>query len=404
MVLAVVLLVSVVSSAATSSETAVPPGPLAPAPSPRGSGDASPVEEPRVEEPRGSAGDELGGPVDACGCRRTQGEGWSSTAASCVDGARTSAAEATACGPPPTRPPTAEQACARLLSDKDLDCGACLARLPPLQQSCEGWSAADDRAAERAALFPDGRARSLYNSTDWLWEEEMPIRRVELSLSDENWAFLLARPDREQYVTGAVRLVEGRQELGTWDGVGIRFKGSIGSLRQCVGRDGEDITESSAFGVCNKLSMKVKFNYVDRTQRFFGLKTILLHGAMSDNSVMRERLAYSIFREVGVPTARQTHIDVRVATPSGDRDGAMGLHLLTENLDGRFTESYFAGGDGNLFKEIWPVTDNREAVYTPHLKTNEEQADASRMVEFGSALAAATNDWELVRSHDLSHV
>ena len=43
--------------------------------------------------------------------------------------------------------------------------------------------------------------------------------------------------------------------------------------------------------------------------------------------------------------------------PKGD--ALLGLHLLTESIDGRFTATYFRGGDGNLFKESLPgVVDN----------------------------------------------
>ena len=114
--------------------------------------------------------------ADACGCG--EGEGWSSSANACTDGGHTSTVEATSCSRS-RPPPTAEQACDRLLSE-GLDCNACLADLqwgeldltpweniPSLSACQPAWGAADDRAAERAALFPRG-VRSLYNETDWL--------------------------------------------------------------------------------------------------------------------------------------------------------------------------------------------------------------------------------------------
>jgi hypothetical protein len=105
-----------------------------------------------------------------------------------------------------------------------------------------------------------------------------------------------------------------------------------------------------------------------------GLKKVMLHASMGDDSQMRERLAYSVFREMGppsygrcrhldalrsilygqlrmkltegclnkrpahglgLPTVRQVPVDVRAATPGRVSDGALGLHLLTENPDGR---------------------------------------------------------------------
>ena len=174
--------------------------------------------------------------ADACGCG--QGQGWSSSSTSCADGGHTSYSEATACSrsAPARPPPRAEEACDRLLSDKGLDCGACLSTLPASLigqgtsgPACPGWSAADDRAAERSALFPDG-VRSLYNSTDWLWDEVAPVRRIDLDMSDSNWNALIMDPAAEEYQEGTVRLVEGAATLGVWRRVGIRFKGSVGSL------------------------------------------------------------------------------------------------------------------------------------------------------------------------------
>ena len=175
-------------------------------------------------------------PADACGCG--QGQGWSSSSTSCADGGHTSYSEATACSrsAPARPPPRPEEACDRLLSDKGLNCGSCLSALPASLTgqgtsgpACPGWSAADDRAAERSALFPHG-VRSLYNSTDWLWDEAAPVRRIELDMSDSNWNALYLDPAAEEYQEGTVRLIEGAATLGVWRRVGIRFKGSIGSL------------------------------------------------------------------------------------------------------------------------------------------------------------------------------
>lgn len=70
-----------------------------------------------------------------------------------------------------------------------------------------------------------------------------------------------------------------------WDGVGIRFKGFYGSLRQCL--------QSYPGSVqCSKLSYKLKFDHVDENQRFFGLKRLQLHASITDPTMVRERLTY----------------------------------------------------------------------------------------------------------------
>ena len=69
---------------------------------------------------------------------------------------------------------------------------------------------------------------------------------------------------------------------------------------------------------CHKLSLKLKFNYQDKDQRFFGLKKVMLHASLSDTTMMRERLAYSLWREMGVPAPRSVHIgaQLRISDPA----------------------------------------------------------------------------------------
>ena len=46
--------------------------------------------------------------------------------------------------------------------------------------------------------------------------------------------------------------------------------------------------------------MKLSFNKYDDDQRFYGMKKMNLHAMMNDNSLMRECLAYTLYRTMGV--------------------------------------------------------------------------------------------------------
>ena len=218
----------------------------------------------------------VAGVADACGC--ADDDGWSSSVGACVAGARTSVAEAMRCDTRP--PPDAPDSCARL-AEYGLDCGACLSTLPEEPTTCTPRAAAEDQAAEFAALWGDRMPSNLYNQTQFLWDEDAGIRTIEIEMDTASWRVLVENPSAEEYVGGRVRL----GELGSWDNVGIRFKGYYGSLRMC-NRGG---VGGSAFGSCNKLSLKLKFNYVDKSQRFFGLKKVMLHASLTDTTLMRER-------------------------------------------------------------------------------------------------------------------
>ena len=149
---------------------------------------------------------------------------------------------------------------------------------------------------------------------------------------------------------------------------------------------------------CRKLSYKVKFDLFDKKQRFRGLKRILFHASLYDPTQgMREKLTYSMFREMGVPAPRQAWGDVRLVIKSQEfsTEYILGLHLITESIDSDFTKASFPGGEGNLYKEAWPGMDSR-ASYVAALRTNKKKAAVARMLEFSEKLNNATDDFELV--------
>ena len=161
--------------------------------------------------------------------------------------------------------------------------------------------------------------------------------------------------------------------------IGVRYKGSVGSLRLCFDQQGNR--------TCPKLSMKLDFDQYVGGQRFLGLEHLNLHAMMRDPSLMKDRLAYGLFRAAGVPAPRANHARLSV---NGDD---LGLFAQVEAIDGEFVEDHFRpidGGEGNLYKEVWPVHTTPEP-YRAALETNASPtADVSRMIRFAQAITAAT--------------
>jgi spore coat protein CotH len=239
-----------------------------------------------------------------------------------------------------------------LLAEDGLDCGACVD--PSFIEehisddtACEWNGMADDLEAERNALKPG----KLWDETSFLFEDDAKVWPIEFVLTKARWHSLLDDPVAEEYVEGAIKI----DGLGEWWGVGIRFKGYVGSLRICL----IDYPANLGAIECAKLSYKIRFNYKDPEQRFFGLKKLQFHAGLQDTTFMRERLSYSLYREMGVPAPRQALSTLRVRFEGDDcatEAGFLGLHLLTEVIDGRFTKAYFDNGggddgDGQLYKE-----------------------------------------------------
>jgi len=128
--------------------------------------------------------------------------------------------------------------------------------------------------------------------------------------------------------------------------------------------------------------MKIKVNWLSGDETFYGLKKLQFHSQNLDDSKMHERLGYWMFRNFGVTAPRSNHALLYI---NGEFNG---LFANTENIDGPFTNKHFEDGDGNLYKEVWPINNagevNSESYFKKGLKTNEEIANVSKILKFGS--------------------
>lgn len=196
------------------------------------------------------------------------------------------------------------------------------------------------------------------------------VPSFDLSLPAEAWEELKLNAQDEQYVPAELSF-----EGATVGTVGLRFKGYYGSLYTCFDESGAQ--------TCPRLSMKVKFDEYNEDQRFYGLKRLNFNAYRYDDSRLKERLTYDLYRAMGVIAPRATWAVLRVNGES------LGLFGMVEQLDGRFTDSHFPQApDGNLYKELWPTEANAESAVAA-LTTNEETADVSAFVAFATALSAA---------------
>lgn len=199
---------------------------------------------------------------------------------------------------------------------------------------------------------------------------ETEVQRYALRLDPVLWQQLQDEALEQVYVEAELDV--GAQHLSR---VGLRFKGNLGTLASCFASDGTRL--------CAKLSMKLKFNEYLPEQRLSGLKRLNFNSMVRDPSQLRERVAYRVFREMGLPTPRAVH--ARLSVNGEDQ----GLFTLVEDVDGRFTDDRFAGGgDGNLYKEQWPTTADA-AVLDQRLEAGPDIVDHVALLRFQADLAAA---------------
>ena len=221
--------------------------------------------------------------------------------------------------------------------------------------------------------------------SDYLFDQD-ELYTYELIIPQENLEFLNNDPAAEEYVSGTL-VFQG----DTLSSVGIRYKGSVGAFVGCL--SGLDWSNPSGRKTCTKLSMKIKINWEGREDKFYGLNKLQFHAMNLDNSQMRERLGYHLFRSMGVPAPRAVHARLII---NGQYNG---LFALVEQIDGRFAKENWDDDDGNVYKEAWPLTNEGVPHSTDHyrsrLKTNEEAGEVELMKSFGGELEAAITTEEI---------
>ncbi len=236
------------------------------------------------------------------------------------------------------------------------------------------------------------------DEANWLFDQNV-VRTYDILISEENLAYLDNDPSKEEYVEGSI-VIDGK----THDPVGIRYKGGNGSWVLCLEGFEEDLDETQFGGVkeCYKLPLKIKFNWNDPEGRFLGVRKLQFHAMLMDYSILRERLGYSIYRDMGVVAPRSAHARLLI---NGEYHG---LFLLVEQIDGRYTRSRFKeGGEGNLYKEAWPQWDDSEK-YMLGLRTNEdENPSVDRMLALTAELKQASQNGTehevIARWFDINH-
>ena len=232
-------------------------------------------------------------------------------------------------------------------------------------------------------IIPDGSEQYLNLDSDYIFDQDQ-LHTFEIKLPELALAKIDNDPSAEEYVEGSL-IFQG----DTISPVGIRYKGSIGAYVGCL--SGADWANPSGFKTCTKLSMKIKINWEEREEKFYGLKKIQLHAMNNDDSQMRDRLAYSLFRQMGVPAPRAVHAKVMI------NGMYSGVYALIEQIDGRFARYNFDDGKGNMYKEIWPLTMSGQPrslqTYLNHLETNTDENPSANMIRsFAQDIAAADDN------------
>ncbi|MEC7926782.1 MAG: CotH kinase family protein, partial [Candidatus Neomarinimicrobiota bacterium] len=206
-------------------------------------------------------------------------------------------------------------------------------------------------------LFSQDESWKLYDDT-WVDEIQITIDSGRLEWIYENVYSDSIHPITVRYVS------EWFNE--TIDSVGFRLRGNTSR-------------------VSAKKSFKLDINYFEQGRSFYGVEKLNLNGEHNDPSIIRSKLCWDLYHDLGMVTPRSTHVAVYI------NDEFYGLYISVEHIDDEFLEKNFSNDSGNLWKCIWPADltyrgDDPED-YHPYydnerpysLKTNKDSYDFSQL-------------------------
>ena len=109
------------------------------------------------------------------------------------------------------------------------------------------------------------------------------------------------------------------------DSVGIKLKGSTSIYAE-------------------QKPLALDFNEYVKGQKYQGLTKLNLRNNFKDTTLMRERLAYEIYRRAGLPSPRTAYAEVYV------NDTFRGIYTVSETVDKIFLRDHYPNGKGSLYK------------------------------------------------------
>jgi spore coat protein H len=119
--------------------------------------------------------------------------------------------------------------------------------------------------------------------------------------------------------------------------VGLRYKGNNSFVKPTTARP----------FIAN---LKVKTDFFGGKEDWGGVETLNFHAGARDPSLMREAIAYAVFRAAGVPASRTAYAEISFNVPGLYDNVPGGTFTLVENVNKQFLKRVLPPGNGLLMK------------------------------------------------------
>ncbi len=149
---------------------------------------------------------------------------------------------------------------------------------------------------------------------------------------------------------------------------------------------GVKLKSNSSYSIpTDKKPMKLYFNAYRKGKTFDGLLKLNLSNEFPDPSMLRNSVAYKIFRDAGVMAPRTAFARVYI------NNKYQGLFVMIEQIDKAFISHHFKRTGGELIKGIagflyWFPGDTLSFRSNYDIKSNNNQASWTRLIEFAEKI------------------
>ena len=224
----------------------------------------------------------------------------------------------------------------------------------------------------------------LFGDESWKVYDDSEMAIIEITVDPEDLIWIYENIESDSFHLATIHFQNGYIDE-IIDSVGFRLRGNTSRNAQ-------------------KKSFKLDFNHFISGRDFYDVEKINLNGEHNDPSIVRSKLCWDFYQEIGVPSTRASHTKVFI---NGEY---YGLYISIEHIDDTFLKRNYENDSGNLWKCIWPADltyrgDNPEDYYPYYddtrpyeLKTNEEEYDYSKLARLIRIIDQAPDSLEMVLS------
>ncbi|MCB0748033.1 MAG: CotH kinase family protein, partial [Ignavibacteriae bacterium] len=167
------------------------------------------------------------------------------------------------------------------------------------------------------------------NDESWKIYDDSEVAEIRITMNPDDLQYLYDNPEKENdsMMVSSINFKNALIEE-TIDSVGIRIRGNT--------------SRESA-----KKSFKLSFNTFIKGRKFYSLEKLNLNGEHNDPSIIRSKLCWDFFNDIGIASSRASHAAVYI---NGDY---YGLYISVEHIDENFIKKNFKDDSGNLWKCLY---------------------------------------------------